>query len=368
MPVVDVVVSCPVADSYRVQQVAGLFDVPLTERASERFRVEVPELGNDWRVGAIVGPSGSGKSTIARTMFEGAVAEPGAWDEDRAIVDGFGELPLTQTVRLLTAVGFSSPPSWVKPYRVLSNGERFRCDLARALARVGKGVSAGTGAGELPTVVVDEFTSVVDRQVARAVSAAVSRAVRSGMAACRLVAVTCHYDVEAWLEADWTIDMASQSFSRRRLRRPRVEIEVFRCRADVWPLFARHHYLSGGLNPVARCYLGTWEGEAVGFCATLNQVGRRGWRRISRLVVLPDYQGLGIGLRLAEAVGDVEREEGKRLSITASHPGVLGHCRDSARWRLVGVRRAGSAGRRSFRGYRGGGGRTTASFEYLGSG
>ena len=47
-------------------------------------------------------------------------------------IDGLGERPIKEITGLFTAVGFSSPPSWVKPYQVLSNGEQFRCDLARA--------------------------------------------------------------------------------------------------------------------------------------------------------------------------------------------------------------------------------------------
>lgn len=58
-------------------------------------------------------------------------------------------------VGLLSSVGFSSPPSWVRPFRVLSTGEQFRVTMARTLA-------------EMPDLaVVDEFTSVVDRTVAR---------------------------------------------------------------------------------------------------------------------------------------------------------------------------------------------------------
>lgn len=369
MPVVDVVVSCPVFESFRVQQVAGLFDVPLAEKLGERFAVDVPELDADWRVGLIVGPSGSGKTTIARRMFGPSLAERRPWADDRAVVDGLGERPLEEIVGLLSAVGFGSPPGWVKPYQALSNGEQFRCDLARALAEVDQADGDGEGRveGEPATVAFDEFTSVVDRNVARAASVAVSRAVRRGLVRGRFVAVTCHYDVEEWLAPDWTIDMARREFSGRRLRRPNVELEVFRAEPAAWRLFARHHYLSGGLSPLARCYLATWGEEPVGFCATLNQVGQRGWRRISRLVTLPDYQGLGIGMRLAEAVGEIERQAGGRFSITASHPAVVGHCRRSPRWRAGGVRKAGGATTTNYRNYRGGAGRMMASFEYLGA-
>jgi len=195
-------VSCPVHPSFRVSQIAGMFDLALAETSQETFSVEVPSPDEDWQIGLIVGPSGSGKSTIARQAFGSDVHQAGEWDAARAVIDGFGELPVKHVTQTLTAVGFSSPPAWVKPYAVLSNGEKFRCDLARALL-------AGR---EL--VVFDEFTSVVDRTVARVGSAAVARAIRSGKIARKFVAVSCHYDIAQWLEPDWVVDMASRELAR----------------------------------------------------------------------------------------------------------------------------------------------------------
>ncbi len=129
MPSLDVVVSCPVYDSFRVQQVAGMFDVPLAEKATERFEVDIPGRDEEWQIGLIVGPSGSGKSTVARHAFAGDVYGSPDWPTDRAVIDCFGNLSMRHVVDLFTAVGFGSPPSWIKPYHVLSNGERFRCDL-----------------------------------------------------------------------------------------------------------------------------------------------------------------------------------------------------------------------------------------------
>jgi len=60
------------------------------------------------------------------------------------------------------------------------------------------------------------------------------------------------------------------------------------------------------------------------------------------IVTLPDYQGIGIGMALAETVADLNRKEGFRLNITASHPAVIAHCRHSPRWRAVGVKKTGS--------------------------
>src|SRR5881396_3616663 len=125
MPCIDVVVSCPVYDSFRVQQVAGMFDVPLAEKALEHFEADVPDVSEEWQIGLVVGPSGSGKSTIARRAFAAELYSGADWPADRAVVDCFGELSVRHVVDLFTAVGFGSPPSWVKPYHVLSNGERF---------------------------------------------------------------------------------------------------------------------------------------------------------------------------------------------------------------------------------------------------
>ena len=167
MPVVSAVVECPVRNSFRVQQVAGLFDMPLGRKARAEFRVQVPGVEEDWRIGAIVGPSGSGKTTIVRQAFGDAVWNTPDWPRDKAVVDCFGDDLSIKTVTLaLTAVGFSSPPAWVKPYWALSNGEKFRCDLARALL------------GDRDLVVFDEFTSVVDRTAAKVGSAAVAKALR----------------------------------------------------------------------------------------------------------------------------------------------------------------------------------------------
>ena len=191
---------------------------------------------------------------------------------------------------MFTAVGFSSPPSWIKPYHVLSNGEQFRCDLARALSQAARTPDAGYPLGGVPLaqpvppvtlaepvppvgepvpplVAFDEFTSVVDRNVARVISAAIAKGIHSGRIGCRFVAVTCHYDVTEWLEPDWVIDMASSTFQRRRLRRPPIELEIVRCRRSAWRLFARHHYLSGALSSYARCYMALWKGVPVAFCA-----------------------------------------------------------------------------------------------------
>ncbi|NMC21146.1 MAG: GNAT family N-acetyltransferase [Thermogutta sp.] len=413
----EITLESAVRPSFRVQQAAGMFDVPLGEKLRERFVVDIPPQSEDWRIGLIVGPSGSGKSTLARRLFGERLAAEADWPRDRAVIEVFDGMPLKQAAGLLTAVGFASPPAWLRPYHVLSNGERARCDLARLFAealdprrgaepaaRSEGAAQAGrsrTAAGpaeqtasastmdapkpgdsaategepwhallppqadrRLPLVVCDEFTSVVDRQAARAIAAGTARRIREGRLPCRFVAVTCHYDVTDWLAPDWVLDMAAKHFARRCLPRPPIRVEIVPCRREAWRAYRRHHYLSGSLPVAARCYLAVWEGEAAGFCATAPMPGRAGVRRISRLVVLPEYQGMGIGGAFLDAVADWTARGGRRVTITAAHPAVISHCRRSPKWATTAVRKLGSRPG-GLPGYAGSWGRAVVSFRYL---
>lgn len=436
----DITLESPVRPSFRVLQAAGMFDVPLGQKLRERFVVEVPPQSEDWRIGLIVGPSGSGKSTLAGRLFGDRLRASADWPVDRAVIEVFDTMPLKQAAGLLTAVGFASPPAWLRPYHALSNGERARCDLARLFAdalyprreepsKADAQAEADTAAGtqadtrpntkaevvevtdratpeitgamtgdmvtqvtagpraadrgaevaeepwhallppqadrRLPLVVCDEFTSVVDRRAARAIAAGTARRIREGRLPCRFVAVTCHYDVTDWLAPDWVLDMAVKRFARRCLPRPPIRVEIVPCRREAWRAYRRHHYLSGSLPVAARCYAAVWEGEAAGFCATAPMPGIAGMRRISRLVVLPEYQGMGIGGAFLDAVAEWTAREGHRVTITAAHPAVISHCRRSPRWKTAAVRKLGSRPG-GLPGYAGSWGRAVVSFRYAG--
>ena len=112
MPCVDVVVDCPVYNSFRVQQVAGMFDMPLGASCREEFNVELPSTEENWQVGLIVGPSGSGKSSVARKVFANELYAASQWPEKKAVIDCFEGIDVRKVIELFTAVGFSSPPAW----------------------------------------------------------------------------------------------------------------------------------------------------------------------------------------------------------------------------------------------------------------
>jgi GNAT superfamily N-acetyltransferase len=316
---------CPLYDSYRVRQVSGMFDVPIADRLSTIIEVEEPPIDDGtWQIGCIVGLSGSGKSSIARRCYGDALYAGDAW-KDCAVIDNFDDADIKDIVGTLTAVGFSSPPSWIKPYSVLSNGEKFRCDLARALLKGG-------------LVVYDEFSSVVDRTVAKIGSAAIAKAIKNKKIDCRFIAVSCHSDIIEWLTPDWTLDVNTGVVDWRLLRRPDIELKIYKCHYSDWRLFAKHHYLdSKKLSTSSQCYVALFEGMPVSFCSVMANVGHKGRRRISRIVTLPDYQGVGIGKQLLNFVADRYKQQGLRVSIGTSHPAMVQSLRSDGRWILTSI-------------------------------
>jgi hypothetical protein len=129
----SVTVRSPIYESFRVAQLSGMFDVPLQAESIENFEVELPPDDDAWQIGVIVGPSGSGKSTVSGYRWPANIYRGREWPSDRAVIDCFGERSVKEITTMLSAVGFSSPPNWLRPYAVLSNGEKFRCDLAYSL-------------------------------------------------------------------------------------------------------------------------------------------------------------------------------------------------------------------------------------------
>jgi len=345
VPTVHAVNSCEITPTFRVRQVQGMFDLPADAGLKSDFTVEIPGPHEDWQIGLIVGPSGSGKTTVARQAFGDRLARHWDWPTDRSLLDGFSpSLGIAEITGLLSSVGFSSPPAWVRPFWALSNGEQFRASLARALS-------------EMPDLaVVDEFTSVVDRTVAQIGSAAVAKAVRRRNQ--QFVAISCHYDVLPWLQPDWILDMADGTLSRERLRRPDIELQIIRCHSSAWRIFQRHHYLSSDLNPAAKCFIGSIHSRPAAFVGVLPfpHPTCSGWRE-HRCVCLPDFQGLGIGNALSEFVAALFAATGKPYTSVTSHPAMMRHRARSPVWRIA--RTPSRCRGQSWR-------RLTASFRYIG--
>lgn len=325
MPRIDLIVESTVEKTARVMQMSGIFDVVPEETQSVEWHLDFPIEDRDWNVGMIVGPSGSGKTRVAQHVFGDSLVHGFEWDKRKALLDDFpASVSVSDVTKTLTAVGFASPPSWIRPFQVLSTGQQFRVELARALM-------------ERPDpVVVDEFTSTVDRTVAQVGSAAVAKMVRNRKQ--KFVGVTCHYDVIDWLQPCWLLDMSSGNFQWRSVQRhPAISLEVYPCDSRSWSVFAEHHYLSAELNRSARCFVALINGQPAAFVAVLSHPhAKRPGFRASRTVVMPDFQGVGIGNYMSDliAAAYIAGKHKPYFSVT-SHPALISSRNHSSNWRVT---------------------------------
>ncbi len=316
--------------SPRFHQVCGKFDLPTDATSVREWDVDIA-MPDEWSVGVITGPSMAGKTTIARELFgEDSVVDQGhwPWPDDRCIADGFPSgMSIDDICGLLSSVGFSSPPDWKKPYAALSNGGKFRVDLARTLA-------------ERPELaVVDEFGSLVHQTARQVAAAASAKAVRRRGG--RLVALCVHPDVIEYFEPDWIVRMnpgepVRCEAVRGAVRRPPIELVIRRVDKSAWQMFRHHHYLSHDLHRAARCFVGFIGGHPAAFASVLAfpHSSNPGWRE-HRTVCMPDYQGIGIGNRMSEFIASMLRATGRPYFSTTSHPSMIRYRARSPLWRMT---------------------------------
>ena len=307
--------------TYRVASVIDRYDLQY-EHLKETFKGEI-KLDESWKIGCIVGTSGTGKTTVAKEMFGKSYIENYEYKNESILDDFDKDLSIEEITKTFNSVGFSSPPSWLKPYKVLSNGEKMRVDLARALLT------------EKDLIVFDEFTSVVDRNVAKISSFAVSKSIRKSQK--KFIAITCHYDILNWLCPDWILDTNKMEFKNTRglLQRSSIELNVYQSK-NYWDVFRKYHYLNTNIHKGSTQFVAFYENKPVAFSSAMAfpHPTEKNIYRGHRTVVLPDYQGLGFGNRLSEYVAKYYLEKGKRfLSITSS-PSMLYSRQKSKNWKL----------------------------------
>jgi hypothetical protein len=328
MPRITVVRESPDVHSFRASTVKGIFDIPSSETKRFEITVDLPDDDN-WNIGLIYGSSGSGKTSIASEVYGAENIMTGLPWNAPCILDDFNKsLDVQEITGALTSVGLSSAPVWLLPYDKLSNGQKFRADMARIIL-------------EKDFVVIDEFTSVVDRTVAKSVSVAVHKFIkRTGK---KVVVLSCHDDIIEWLQPDWHLNTNTKNLSCALVRRHQIKCNVYECLSKAFHNFRQFHYMSGDINNSARCFLITaiFDGieKEVGFFSILPVVHRakKGWRRGHRTVVLPDFQGLGIGNKMIETVAEkLYNEEGLRFSAVTSSPALVQYRRKHAdKWILA---------------------------------
>src|ERR1035438_10432769 len=135
MPSIDFTVESDIELTTRVQQLSAMFDCPAEQKCRIEFKGELPIEDFDWNVGLIVGPSGCGKSSILNRVF----GKPGEFQWGaKSVIDDFPKgISISQIAEICQSVGFNTIPAWMRPFAVLSNGEKFRVEMARRLIECG---------------------------------------------------------------------------------------------------------------------------------------------------------------------------------------------------------------------------------------
>ena len=243
-------------------------------------------------------------------------------------MSNFDNLSPQDASMILCSVGLSSIPTWVRPYSALSNGEKYRAELAWILAH-----------SENDEIIrVDEFTSVVDRNVAKSMSYAIQKYVRrSGK---KIILASCHYDIIEWLHPDWIYDLNKGGTLERGdclLQRPKIELQMYRTTSDTWNIFKKHHYMIESINDSAMCFVFTWNSQVVGFASVLPLFGKglENSMRFHRVVVLPDFQGIGIGREILEKVSAIFKSIGKKMYIKTINPRIGEYFTTSPLWEMT---------------------------------
>ena len=315
-------------NSYRAARVKSLFNA----ENGCNFDLEIDaDLDFDWNIGVVVGPSGSGKTSIGKMIFGDNKIYDYAqgWDVSKPIVDCIApQGDFNEVTGALANVGLGDVPAWLRPFRVLSNGEQFRAGLAKIIC-------------EKPSeIVIDEFTSVIDRQIAKIGSQAFQKAWRRGNPKGKVVLLTPHYDILEWVQPDWVIDTKTKQFVKERLRRPDIVLDIWKVDQSYWRFYKPHYYLNLPMPIAAEYFIGTVDGELACHMAVSPRFEIKGYRG-TRLVTMPEWQGAGVGSRFLNFIaqyhldGNGRKNKKYPLYFHTSHPQLCGYLRHSKKWTQV---------------------------------
>lgn len=322
--------------SFRCQKAADSLDINAKEKSVHELSINA-DLEAPFNIGLIVGASGSGKTTLAKQIF-GDDVFGFECDLSKPVIEQFpDEYDYNDCAKMLSGIGLTAVPCWIRPMYTLSNGQQARAIAALQMAT-------------MDVFVVDEWTSVVDRTVAKAMSNCLQKFARKNNKT--VIALSCHYDVFEWLNPDWVIDCNKQEYIERRSlwqdyeRQEKLEFTIRECDKSTWRYFSKYHYLSSKLSVGRQKFFGLYQGiEQVGFIAYSNYVPcRKGTvmqMHFNRVVIHPDYVGLGLGEHFINQTAIIVKNQGydvrSKFSSAPTHKILQ---RNPSLWKLINIQRA----------------------------
>lgn len=121
-------------------------------------------------------------------------------DNDAPIINQLPkEFTYDECATILNDIGLNSVPCWVRPVKTLSNGQKARAEAVLLMTQKDKEI-----------IIIDEWTSVVDRTVAKAMSYCLQKFAKKQNK--KIILLSCHYDIIEWIKPDWMIDCNKQKF------------------------------------------------------------------------------------------------------------------------------------------------------------
>lgn len=281
------------SNTFRCNKAAMSVDLDINKKLHHHFEVTA-DITTKFNIGLILGASGSGKTTLAKKIY-GDFNE-NILDLNKPIIDQFdSNLSYDECANILCGIGLSQIPCWIRPAGTLSNGQRARAEAALLMHSSNK------------NIVIDEWTSVVDRITAKIMSHTLQKHARKYNR--EIVVISCHYDIIEWLSPDWIIDCNKQTYeNRRELRQERTEklhFEVRETDKTTWKYFSKFHYLNENIPCGLNYFYGLFhENNQIGFQAFSNYIPIRTTENkqpvfhSNRVVIHPDFVGIGLGLKM----------------------------------------------------------------------
>jgi len=318
---------------FRSIKAAQSVDLNIDEKLTHHMEIAA-DVQTNFNVGLIIGASGSGKTTMAHEIFG-----PDCFDEmldpSKPVIEQFRKsMSYDDCANALTGIGLSQVACWVKPAGALSNGQKARAEAALQMT------------SHRSFVVIDEFTSVVDRSVAKVMAHCVQKFARKFGK--KITLISCHYDITEWLNPDWIIDCNAETYTDRRSlwrdfkRTEQFTFEIAKCNRNTWGNFSKYHYLShrlpGGHIETFGIYL---NGTQIGFQCFANYVPhRKGTKRImhsNRTVVHPDYVGFGLGMKVIDLTSKIVKDDGCNVMAKFSSIPVYKAMTKNPLWKLCSI-------------------------------
>lgn len=288
--------------------VQTIFDYNHEKYVYERETIKIPDI---FRVGLIVGSSGSGKTKILDSLGEKYDNIIFDFDHETNAIEQVDSDP-EKAVDKLFSVGFSSVPQWFIKYGSLSEGQKCRCALAKCVKK--------------SYIKLDEFTSKLDRITARNTSFNLSKFVKK-MGYTNIIIASPFRDIMPYLSPDWVYDTSQKSFISYDKRKCKWEFSfvsdkneivldidkehLYIIKSDVkrWEFYKNYHYLSG--NILYNCEYWELFTKCENFVIPIGYIAvaplpTKGYhaKREHRLVVIPEMQGMGVGVSFSEFIAN----------------------------------------------------------------